>query len=235
MKIFVLIALFFPLITIAAEKGKTRLWQEWYLFTVGGISQGYFMEEAEKRTTEKHLAISQNWFEIENGGTETFIGSVSKDDNDLTPVAFFSERKNPKKSYKVDARVSAGNVEITFKPISPAGINIKDTRNISKGTILSNFLPMKIAKSKTGPISFQAIVEDPKDSKYESRIGKGVVKNDRKKIKTLNCRKAEMQIDGIPSEWWINDDGRICEINFPTAQAKLSLSTEAEVKSALKK
>jgi hypothetical protein len=220
----------------AKDKNATvTLWKEWYLYTANGIPQGYFVEELEKRPKEKQVAISQRWFEIEDGGTETFIGAVAKDDAKLTPVAFFSERNGKQRTYKLDGRVKNGKIEMTFKPVIPQGANLKHSVKMEKDMILSMFLSMRIAKQKSGSIPFTAVVEDAKDGNFEARPGSAELQGATKKIRDLDCRRSAVMFNDSEDEWWLTKEGKICEIRIRANQSRLTLTTETEAKAAFGK
>lgn len=219
-----------------AHAENTQLWKQFYLYTVNGQAVGYFEETAERRTKEKQLAVSQRWVENENGGrTATYIGAVAKDDGKFTPVAFFSERTGEGKSYKLDGRAKGDTLSMTYKPNAGASANKKT--KMKPGTILSNFVPLYLAKldPNKGEVQFSAVVEDARDGNFETRGGTALVQAVKKEIQGRACRKAAVEFDGIVGEWWIATDGRLCEFFIPANKSKLTLSTEEEAKKALGK
>lgn len=239
MRFFILPVVVFSIQTLAAISATAAepsyLWREWYLYSVSDAPQGYYQEEAEKRTSEKQIAISQKWHEIDEGGTDTFIGSVANDDDKFTPVAFFSERNNAKRAYKLDARVKKNKIDFTFKLVKPPGVNIKKTVDLKKGMILSNFLSLALSKHdpKKGIFSFEAIVEDSRDGKFEARPGKAEMEGKTKQIAGNSCRLYNIVFEGVPSQWWITNEGKLCQVLIPQTQTQLILTTEAEAKKAL--
>ena len=207
------------------------LWKEWYLLTIQGEAQGYFVEEFEKRVNEKQLAISQTWFEKREGGVSTFIGSVASDNSALSPVAFFSDRKSAMKAYKVDGRVKGGTLELKLKPEGSEG-GVEKTYPMGKDFLLSNFLPYALTHQlKPGsPLSFSAIVEDPMDTSFELHKGNASRQSGNKQIKTEECKKFEVTIDGKGQSWWVADSGKLCEVYLPFSDSKLELSSEENIK-----
>lgn len=235
MKLFFL--LLASLAIAEAKPAKTTvLWKEWYLYSIAGVPQGYFVETVELRGKEKQVAVSQEWYEAEGGGTKTFIGSVAKDDGRLTPVAFFSERNGPERSYKIDGRVKGGNLEMTFKPVNPQGANLKKTVKLEKEMLLSNFLPLRIARSKpgTGPLKFKAVVEDARDGNFDSREGSAEQQGVTKQVNGNTCRKTIVSFEGSEDSWWITAEGKLCEIYLAANQSRLVLTSEKEAKAALR-
>lgn len=201
---------------------------------MGGVAQGYFEETMERRPADHHLAISQRWVENEGGPSETYIGSVAMDDGNLTPVAFFSERKGAR-VYKIDGRVKNGKLEMTFKPLKPAGKNTKKSVAIKPNVLLSNFVPLRLATHDTakGSLSFSAVVEDAKDGNFDSRVGSAEVFGVKKDIKGISCRKSIVEFEGIAGEWWVTSEGKLCELSIPSNQSRLERTTESEAKKAL--
>lgn len=228
-------ALLFSTAAFSAPAKTEPLWKEWYLYTANGVPQGYFVEEAERRGKEKEIALSQRWFEVDDGGTETYIGAVAKDDGKFSPVAFFSERKGPNRNYKLDGRVKGNSLEMTFKPVIPPGANLRHSVKLEKNMILSMFLTMKIAKQKIGSTAFTAVVEDAKDGNFDLRPGSAEIQGATKKVNGLECRRAAVMFNDSEDEWWVAKDGRICEIRIRANQSRLLLTTEAEAKAALGK
>lgn len=211
------------------------IWSEWYIYSVAGATQGYYQEKAEKRLKEKQLAISQNWLEKDDGGTESFIGSVASDDGKFSPIAFFSEKSMPKKSTKLDGRVKEKNIILTFKGVNPPTVAIKKTVALKANMVLSNFVGMMLSKNEGDKeIQFTAIVEDARDGNFDSRAGRAQVLGVNKQIQGNTCRKVLMNFDQIDSEWWITKEGKICEVFIPENQARLQLSTEEAAKKAYK-
>lgn len=238
MKIFLVLAACLAGSHAEAKTAKTTtLWKEWYVYSVAGVPQGYFVETAELRPKDKQIAVSQEWFEAEGGGTKTFIGSVAKDDARLTPVAFFSERSGPERSYKIDGRVKGANLEMTFKPVNPQGANIKKTIKLEKDMLLSNFLPLRISRTKPGaePLKFKAVVEDARDGNFDARDGSAEQQGVTKQIRGNTCRKTIVAFGGSEDAWWITSEGKLCEIYLSANQSRLLLSSEEEAKAALKK
>lgn len=219
---------------LGATPNRT-LWQEWYLYTVDGVAQGYFEETMESRPAEKNLALTQRWVEKENGRTETYIGSVAMDDQKLTPVAFFSERTGPNEAYKIDGRAKSGNLRMNFTAVKPKGQPQKKAVKIHAGLILSNFVPLLLARhdSTKGPLLFSAVVEDARDGKFDSRDGRAELATTTKDIKGQKCRLAAVEFNGIAGEWWFTTEGKLCRLELPSAKSKLELTTEAEAKKAL--
>lgn len=230
----------FLLLAPAAESATaTRLenkllWKEWYLFSVAGVPQGYFEEVAENRPGEKQIAITQKWVEKDGGKTETYIGSVASDDGKLTPVAFFSERKGAK-VYKIDGRVKAGKLEMTFKPIKPKGKNGRKSVAVDDNVLLSNFVPMKLASHNPneGSFNFSAVVEDAKDGNFDSRTGSALVFGITKEIRGNTCRKSVVEFEGVAAEWWVTKEGKLCDLTNASQKYRLELSSEKEAKKAL--
>lgn len=220
-----------------AHAETTQLWKQFYLYTVNGQAVGYFEETAERRGKEKQLAVTQRWVETESGGTETYIGAVAKDDGKFTPVAFFSERTGGGKSYKLDGRAKGNTLSMTYKPTVPAGPTANKKTKMKPGTLLSNFVPLFLAKldPNKGEVRFDAVVEDARDGNFETRGGTALVQAVKKEIQGRECRKAAVEFDGIVGEWWIATDGRLCEFFIPANKSKLTLSTEADAKKALGK
>lgn len=221
----------------ATTPGVATLWKQYYLYSVNGKARGYFEETAERRPKEKQLAVSQNWVEMDDGTrTETFNGSVAKDDAHLTPVAFFSERSAGKFTYKIDGRAKGKTLSMNFKPTSPEGPAVHKTTTLQSNTIFSNFVPLFLKKldPNSGPASFAAVVEDAHDGNFTSRKGVASFSSSKREIEGKTCRKANVNFDGSKSEWWVAvDDGRLCEFTAPTEGARLKLSTEADAKKAL--
>jgi hypothetical protein len=105
-----MIALLWALATPpSAHAAKAEnLWHEWYLVSRNGAPVSTFEETAERRPQDRELSITQRWVEKAAGGlSETYIGSVSAE-RDLSPVAFFVERKGAK-PYKIDGRARVVN------------------------------------------------------------------------------------------------------------------------------
>ena len=226
------------LLTIPAQAAKPEanqiLWKAWYLYTVAGVAQGYFEEILEKRPGDNHLALTQRWVETEGGRAETYIGSVAVDNTNLTPVAFFSERKGPR-VYKIDGRAKAGKLDMTFKPIKPTGKNTKKTVVLGPNVLLSNFVPLKLSRheASAGTLNFSAVVEDAKDGNFDSRTGSAEVFGVTKEIKGVACRKSIVEFEGVAGEWWVTKEGKLCELSIPASKSKLELTTESEAKKAL--
>lgn len=218
----------------AAE--TTTLWKEYYLYSVSGKVAGYYEETAERRAGEKQLAVSQRWVEKEDGGSETWIGAVAKDDGKFTPVAFFSERTGPSLSYKIDGRVKGQSLTMNFTSGKPVPHSSQAKTKITPTTILSNFVPFLLAAKEPGKSStFSAVVEDARDGKYLAREGKAEITAVKKEVKGHSCRKATVSFAGVSGEWWVATDGRLCEFSVSANNSKLELSTEAEAKKAFGK
>ncbi len=219
--------------TALAETKNQILWQEWYLLTKDGVAQGYFEETMERRPGDKHLALSQRW--VEKGKSETYIGSVVQDNKDLTPVAFFSEKKSATNAYKIDGRAKNGKLEITFKPLKPAGKQERKSLALKQKILLSNFLPKALSFhiGDPGSFSFIAVVEDAQDGIFDSRTGVADVSETSKNFKGTPCYRSIVTFNGLPGEWWITKDGKLCELQLPTTESKVQWTTEAEAKKAL--
>jgi hypothetical protein len=214
-----------------SEKDAT-LWEHNFVYSHQGKVKGTYSEKLSRRAAQKHLAIEQNWRESSEGGTsQTFIGSVVKDDTDLSPVAFFSERSGSI-SYKVDGRALKGQIITTFKPSNPKGPQIRRTTKSGANVYLSNFLPMILARTvgKKDSLSFKAIVEDPQDKNFEPRSGKAQIVAQKKTVLGVECRLAQVAIDGMEGKWWFASDGSLCEMEIPAAETRLIRVTEDEAK-----
>jgi hypothetical protein len=234
-KIFLLLLLAIP--TPAAKSEANQIvWKAWYLYTVAGTPQGYFEEILEKRPGDKHLALTQRWVEFDGGREETYIGSVALDNANLSPVAFFSERKGPR-VYKIDGRAKGGQLNMTFKPIKPAGKNTKKTVMLGPNVLLSNFVPLKLSRheASAGTLNFSAVVEDAKDGNFDLRTGSAEVFGVTKEIKGATCRKSIVEFEGVAGEWWVTKEGKLCELSLPASKSKLELTTESEAKKAFGK
>lgn len=220
--------------TTATRLENQVLWKEWYLFTTNGAAQGYFEEVMEKRPGDKHLAVTQRWVEKEGGRTETYIGSVAADDGKLTPVAFFSERKGPKEVYKIDGRVKGGQLDMNYKPTKPKGQTVKKSAPVASDMVLSNFLPLLLARHEGGgEFKFSAVVEDARDGNFSSRAGTAEVFGKTKEIRGQSCRRTVVEFNGVDGEWWITKEGKLCDLLMPGTQQRLQLTTEADAKKAL--
>lgn len=219
----------------AAAPANKTLWKEWYVYSVAGVNQGYFEEVMESRPADKQLALTQKWVENDSGKHETYIGSVAADNAKLTPVAFFSERKGPASEYKIDGRAKNGQLSMNFTQMKPKAAKDKKTIGLSASLILSNFVPTLLARSDAGKgvISFNAIVEDARDGKFDSRSGKAEIHGVKKEIKGLSCRRADVEFNGIVGEWWFTQEGKLCAVIMPESKSKLEISTEAEAKKSL--
>jgi hypothetical protein len=230
-----LILLLAALPASAATPASKTLWKEWYVYSVGGVNQGYFEEVMESRPADKQLALTQKWVEMDSGKHETYIGSVAADDAKLTPVAFFSERKGPRSEYKIDGRAKNAQLAMNFTQVKPKPAKDKKTIGLSANLILSNFVPLLLARSDAGKgeISFNAIVEDARDGKFDSRAGKAEIHGVKKEIKGHSCRRADVEFNGITGEWWFTNEGKLCAVIMPESKAKLEISTEAEAKKSL--
>jgi hypothetical protein len=211
------------------------LWKQWYLLQVGGKVTGYFEEIAERRTKDKHISITQRWVEDDGGRADTYIGSVAKDNDSFEPVAFFSDRKSSSSSYKIDGRAKKGTLALTFKPEIPKGQNQKKTIPLTKGVILSNFVPFYLSKKigKDSKVAFQAVVEDARDANFDSRIGNAEIFGVSKDIQGQTCRKVDLEFNGMQGEWWIASNGKLCELKIPTNQSVLTMTTEQDAKKLL--
>jgi hypothetical protein len=220
----------------ASPPATKQLWRQWYLYTSGGQAAGYYEETAERRPGEKHLAVSQRWVEKEADGqrTETFIGSVSQDNPKLTPVAFFSERSGPARAYKLDGRAKGAQLELTYKPVTPPGANVRKVAALKGTTLLSNFVPLFLARRPAGgETRFEAVVEDARDGNFDVRPGAAEVFGVTRQVQGDSCRKAVVDFAGVAAEWWFTKEGKLCEISIPQNQAKLTMTTEADAKKAL--
>jgi hypothetical protein len=227
------IALFLTLLSSRAHATESELlWKQWYLLQVNGQAAGYFEEIAEKRTKDKHISISQRWVEEDNGRADTYIGSVAKDNDSLEPVAFFSDRKSNDSTYKIDGRAKNRKLDLTFKPQIPKGKNQKKSIPITKGVILSNFVPYYLSKKigKDSKITFQAVVEDARDANFDSRIGNAEIHGVSKDIQGQSCRKVDLEFNGMQGEWWIASNGKLCELRITGNQSVLTMTTEQEAK-----
>lgn len=222
--------------SVFAAKDPVVLWQQWYILQVNGSPSGYFEEVAEKRVKDGHISITQKWIEDDGGKAETYIGSVAKDNEALDPVAFFSDRKSSNSSYKIDGRGKNKKLTLTFKPEIPPGAAQKKEINLAKGVILSNFVPMFLAKKfgKEPKLEFLAVVEDARDANFDSRVGKAEFHGVTKDIQGNKCRKVDLEFNGMLGEWWITAEGKLCELRIPSNQSVLLMSTEKEAKSSLK-
>lgn len=245
MKLLPALALLFalPAPATAADKAAAKpaekteqLWQEWYLVTSNGNPIGYFEETAERRGAEKQISITQKWVEKIGGKVESYVGSVA-DDFSLRPVAFFVDRKAPseEKSYKVDARVKGGKLEITFKPASAALAKSTEITALTPSMVLSSFTGLAVARhfKAKGPLSFTAIVEDGGDMNVELRKGTAEVGKEEKKFGKDKCRQATVLMGGKAQEWWVSAAGKSCLIVFPDSGTRMELTTEALAKKAL--
>ncbi len=232
------ISLLFLLLTSPAFAAKEPvvLWQQWYILQVNGNPTGYFEEIAERRVKDKHISITQKWIENDGGKAETYIGSVAKDNDSLDPVAFFSDRKSSSSSYKIDGREKNKKLTLTFKPETPPGVAQKKVVKLTKGVILSNFVPMFLAKKfgKEQKLNFLAVVEDARDANFDSREGKAEFHGVTKDIQGTKCRKVDLEFNGMLGEWWISSEGKLCELRIPSNQSVLTMTTEKEAKNSLK-
>jgi hypothetical protein len=183
-----------------------------------------------------HISITQKWIENDGGKAETYIGSVAKDNESLDPVAFFSDRKSASSSYKIDGRGKNKKLTLTFKPETPPGNAQKKVVNLGKGVILSNFVPMFLAKKfgQEPKLEFLAVVEDARDANFDSRVGKAEFHGVTKEIQGTKCRKVDLEFNGMLGEWWISTEGKLCELRIPSNQSVLLMSTEKEAKNSLK-
>lgn len=227
----------FSLEAHAAGDSK-NLWKEWYLYSSAGKALGYYQEEAEERGKEGQLALSQRWWEKDDGGgtVETYIGSVAKNDADLTPVAFFVERTAGTGKVQTDARLKNGSILIRKADISRNGESVKYEAKFTKGLIFSSFMGMLLAKHMNSKeLEFQAIVEDNKDDAFAPQIGRAVFTKEKKKIRKNECFKASLQYLGMASEWWFTNKGKVCEVYMPSTAYRLELSSEKEALGAFKK
>jgi hypothetical protein len=217
---------------LAAPAKTENLWKEWYLLTVNGRPMGFYLEVAEKRQSDKQIAITQRWVEKDGTLSETYIGAVTSDDGKYTPVAFFRERKQNGKESKVDGMVKSGTLQITMQGGGAA--KEKKSVPIGPGMYLSNSLSFMLAKQKPGkdPFAFQAIVEDVRDGDYDPKDGAALISDTTKKIDGLECRKITVEFHG-QAEWWVAPNGKVCEINAPVNGTKIQLSTEKAAKKAL--
>jgi hypothetical protein len=230
-----LLLLLIALPASAATPANKTLWKEWYVYSVGGVAQGYFEEVMESRPGDKQLALTQRWVEKEGGRHETYIGSVAADDAKLTPVAFFSERKGPTGEYKIDGRAKNGKLQMNFTQVKPKPAKERKTADLSANLVLSNFVPLLLARHDAGKgaLEFLAVVEDARDGKFDARTGHAEVHGITKQIKGRSCRRADVIFNGLEGEWWFTKEGKLCSVNMPASQSKLEISTEAEAKKSL--
>jgi hypothetical protein len=235
MKTLLLLLTVLPASAAPTAPANKTLWKEWYVYTVAGKAVGYFEETVESRPAEKQIALTQRWVENENGRHETYIGSVATDDAKLNPVAFFSERKGPAGEYKIDGRAKNGRLIMTFTQLKPKSAKDKKTITLPPKLILSNFVPLLLARADAGKsaIAFTAIVEDARDGKFDARAGQAEIHGVNKDIKGQNCRRADVEFNGIAGEWWFTKEGKLCSVSMPAGQSKLEISTEAEAKKSL--
>lgn len=231
-----MIALLTSLLLAQASLAKvpsTPLWNEWYLISVDGTATSYFQETAERRPTENSIAITQNW--VEADGSEVYIGSVSSAEKDLRPIAFFSVRKSKTINHKIDARTTGKKLIVTLKQQNKKASKIEKSIEIKPGLYLSSFLPMAVSRKigEKGAFQFNAVVEESHEEAFEVRKGIVEVTGESKKVNSMACHGALIQIDGTISEWWITKDGKVCEVSYPSTNTKMVLTTEEKAKKAL--
>ncbi len=208
----------------ASPKAKV-LWKEWYIFTVAEQVQGYYSEETEERTADKQLAVSQSWMEHDNGGTQTFIGSVAKNDAALSPIAFYVERKSNAGAISVDARTKDSKIVVQLKT-GDATKKLEFTNE--KALIWGNFLSLQLARAKKFPLTFSAMVEDSKDGDFQPQLGTASSTTESKKIHGETCKKYQLKFRELASEWWLSKAGKICEVTIPESGARITLSSEKD-------
>ena len=166
--------LFLSLSLPAFASSGDPLWKEWYLVSQNGAPISFFEETAERRKKEEEIAITQRWVEKISERVETYIGSVSRE-NDLSPIAFFVEHKGGT-PYKTDGRAKEKRMEITFKPGTPDLAKSTEYAPLTSNTYLSSAIPMVISRQLTkgkGAFEFTAIVED--GGKMNVEVKKGSV------------------------------------------------------------
>ncbi len=223
-------------VSLAAPAKSEILWKEWYLISQKGVAVGYFEETAERRPSEKQLAVTQKWLEKMDGKAETYIGSVA-DEARLTPVAFFVDRKggSEEKSYKTDGRVKNKKIEITFKPVSNSLAKSTEQASLQPSMYLSSFVPMAVARhfKEKGPLTFVALVEDSGDMSVAVKKGLAEVLKEEKKIGGETCRSVVIHFGGQLQKWWISKAGKACLVEFPDSGMKMELSNEKQAKTAL--
>jgi len=232
----IFLKLFLAGVSLAAPAKSEMLWKEWYLISQKGVAVGYFEETAERRPSEKQLAVTQKWVEKMDGKAETYIGSVA-DEARLKPVAFFVDRKGGSevKSYKTDGRVKDKKIEITFKPVAASLAKSTEITSLQPSMYLSSFVPMAVARhfKEKGPLAFVALVEDSGDMSVAIKKGLAEVLKEEKKIGSETCRSVVIHFGGQLQKWWITKAGKACLVEFPDSGTKMELSSEKQAKKAV--
>lgn len=244
MKFVILFLLSFGAVAAPAKKVATPptppadnkiLWSAWYTVQVAGAPQGYYSEEVEERPKEKQISINQRWWERDFPlkVTETFIGSVSRNDGKLTPLAFYVEKKTDLGSTNREGRIKDGSLTVTLKPGDE-----KIKASLSKGTILSAALGLLMAeqgkKNNRKPVEFSAILEDIKGKQYNSQKGHFQLLGTSEQIRGETCYSANTAFATVEGKWWITKEGKLCRLLLPAMSTKVELADEAEAKGFLK-
>lgn len=237
MKIFLLLALL-PAITQAAAPaaGNKVLWTQWYAYSVNDNPHGFYSEEVESRGKDKQLAVSQKWWERSETGAgvdQTYIGSVSKDDTALTPVAFYVERKRGKAQEIFDGRAKDGKFKVKVRTNSG-----EDKVELpTKGLILSAFFPLYMAKKgkagKREVFPYRALVEDSRDPSFAPTTGMAKVTGEKETISGQACYKIELTVREVESIWWLTSEGKLCRALTPALGTRIEAVTEAQARATL--
>lgn len=225
--------------THAEESTGKILWNAWYTIKIyDNIPFSYYNETVEDRGDQIHFQ-QKMWKKEKDSITEEHIGLLSKNNRELTPVLFNFFRSNgPNSETIIDGTMNDKNV-LHIKLRESANIKTWN-RTLPKETFLSTFFPVWVSKHwkefKVGKkLFFKAIIEDNNAADFPVSNGWVRMEKQDNYSKKNGTEKFTINFRDASSVWWIKPTGQTMQIEMPTQNAVVDITTEEKAKSFLTK
>ncbi|MGZ3651388.1 MAG: hypothetical protein ACXWR1_04425 [Bdellovibrionota bacterium] len=240
MKLTALLILAIAPSAFAAKLADKKVFEAWYLMKKGEKASSSIHESVSNNAKEGSSNLRQSLNLFGKDGALVTVETASLNDEKMTPSwmeSVFKSRDGKtwyKRSIKARMNGRFTDAEITVEHLSPKLPTETKTDFMPKDGIFYSSIPRLVAKQKTGLYVVQAIMEDSKLAKLETRNVRIQRLAEKKDFAGVSCSNALVDVGGFGGMMWVTDEGKLCQYDVPSAPLLISLSTAEEAKKAAK-
>jgi hypothetical protein len=240
MKLAALLILVILPTAYAAKSNDKKVFEAWYLIKRGDKSASSVHESVSTNAKENSSNLRQSVNLFGKDGALVTIETASLNDEKLTPSWMETVFKSTdgktwyKRSIKARMNGRFTDAEVTVDHLKPKLPTETKTDFMPKDGIFYSSIPRYVAKLKTGLYVVQAIMEDSKLAKLETRNVRIQRLAEKKDFAGVSCTNAIVDVGGFGGMMWVSDEGKLCQYDVPSAPLLISLSTAEETKKAAK-
>jgi len=224
----------FPFARAAETKEKSGL-QSWFVSEREGKPAAKIFETVEFNAKEKSSILKQTWSNF--GRTSTVsLEAISIDVEKMSPSWMESHFKSAdgKEEFKYRIALKRNgkfkDLKISFERVKPKpSVNSKIVPK-PPNSIFFSFLPQYLAKLEPGLYTVTAIMEDVEEATLSTRALRIQKLSDQKSFMNEKCSKAIVELGGFDGNYWVSDEGRLCEFTVAMPSLRTHRVSETDYK-----